>query len=127
MVKVRGVNVFTEAIGVTVAADERTNGEFFCVIEPVGESGREELTVMVEVPNLAEHGAAVKADLERRLKEVIGLRTSVEAGRSAWCSIPYTGAVADLEDQAAARQTQGDLMGVQSARSRRRHPHLPRP
>src|ERR1700680_1246755 len=77
MVKVRGVNVFTEAIGVTVAEDGRTNDEFFCVIERFGESGREELTVMVEVPELAAHGAAVKEDLERRLKEVVGLRTVV--------------------------------------------------
>src|SRR5260370_14874245 len=77
MVKVRGVNVFTEAIGIAVAEDSRSNGEYFCVIERVGESGREELTVMVEVPELAAHGAAVKADLERRLKEGIGLRTTV--------------------------------------------------
>jgi phenylacetate-CoA ligase len=77
MVKVRGVNVFTEAIGVTVAADGRSNGEFFCEIERVGEGGRDELTVMVEVPELSAHGAAVKEDLERRLREVIGLRTTV--------------------------------------------------
>jgi phenylacetate-CoA ligase len=78
MVKVRGVNVFTEAIGVAVEADKRTNGEFFCMIEAVGESRTDELTVMVEVPQLAEQGPAVKADLERRLKEVIGIRTDVK-------------------------------------------------
>ena len=78
MVKVRGVNVFTEAIGVTAAADNRTNGEFFCMIETVGEARSDELIVMVEVPNLAEHSASVKADLERRLKEVIGIRTEVK-------------------------------------------------
>jgi phenylacetate-CoA ligase len=77
MVKVRGVNVFTEAIGVAVAEDARSNGEYFCLIERVGDSGREELTVMVEVPELAAHGAAVKENLERRLREVIGLRTIV--------------------------------------------------
>ena len=38
------------------------------MIEHFGASGREELTVMVEVPELAAHGAAVKEDLERRLK-----------------------------------------------------------
>jgi phenylacetate-CoA ligase len=77
MVKVRGVNVFTEAVGVVVAADNRSNGEFFCIIERVGESGREELTVMVEVSDPAAHAGAVKEDIERRLKEVIGLRTNV--------------------------------------------------
>jgi phenylacetate-CoA ligase len=77
MVKVRGVNVFTEAIGVAVEADKRTNGEFFCVIESVGESRSDELTVMVEVVDPAGHAGAVKDDLERRLKEVIGLRVTV--------------------------------------------------
>jgi hypothetical protein len=48
------------------------------VIERVGESGREELTVKVEVADLAKHADLVKEDLERRLKEVIGLRTTVE-------------------------------------------------
>jgi hypothetical protein len=47
------------------------------MIERFGESGREELTVMVEVPELAAHGPAVKGNLERRLREVIGLRTIV--------------------------------------------------
>jgi hypothetical protein len=47
------------------------------VIERLGESGRDELTVMVEVPELAADGAVVKEDLERRLREVIGLRTIV--------------------------------------------------
>jgi hypothetical protein len=32
---------------------------------------------MVEVPELATHGAAVKESLERRLREVIGLRTTL--------------------------------------------------
>lgn len=77
MVKVRGVNVFTEAIGVAVEADKRTNGEFFCVIESVGESRSDELTVMVEVVDPAADADAVRGDLERRLKEVIGLRVTV--------------------------------------------------
>src|SRR3984893_12099696 len=32
MVKLRGVNVFPEAIGAAVAEDERSNGEYFCVV-----------------------------------------------------------------------------------------------
>jgi phenylacetate-CoA ligase len=90
MVKVRGVNVFTEAIGVAVAEDNRSNGEYFCVIERVGESGREELTVMIEVPMLAAHGAAAKENLERRLREVIGLRTIVSPV-AAHALDPHTG------------------------------------
>jgi phenylacetate-CoA ligase len=77
MIKVRGVNIFPEAIGVAVAEDARSNGEFFCVVERVGESGREELTVMVEVPD-AQHRPAVAENLERRLKEMVGIRTLVK-------------------------------------------------
>jgi phenylacetate-CoA ligase len=77
MVKLRGANVFPEAIGVAVAEDARSNGEFFCVVERVGEDARDEMTVMVEVLAPAADGAAVKLDLERRLKEVIGVRVTV--------------------------------------------------
>jgi phenylacetate-CoA ligase len=78
MVKLRGANVFPEAIGVTVAADARSNGEFFCVVERVGESQTDEMTVMVEVPDIQANGAAVKSDLELRLKETIGVRVTVQ-------------------------------------------------
>jgi phenylacetate-CoA ligase len=66
------------AIGVTVAADARSNGEFFCVVERIGESQTDEMTVMVEVPDLQGNGAAVKSDLEMRLKETIGVRVTVQ-------------------------------------------------
>jgi phenylacetate-CoA ligase len=75
MVKLRGVNVFPEAVGAVVAADARTNGEFFCFIDRVGEAGSDEMTVMVETT--AADRAALKADLERRMKEVLGVRVTV--------------------------------------------------
>ena len=78
MVKLRGANVFPEAVGVAVAEDARSNGEFFCVVERVGEEARDEMTVMVEVPDLPAHGQPLRADLERRLKEVIGVRVTVQ-------------------------------------------------
>ncbi|MBI3374361.1 MAG: phenylacetate--CoA ligase family protein [Betaproteobacteria bacterium] len=77
MVKLRGANVFPEAVGVAVSEDARSNGEFFCIVERVGEDARDEMTVMVEVIDPGTHGAAVQADLERRLKEVIGVRVTV--------------------------------------------------
>lgn len=77
MVKLRGANVFPEAIGAAVAEDARSNGEFFCVVERIGEAGHDQMTVMVEVLDPAVHGAALKEDLERRLKEVIGVRVNV--------------------------------------------------
>lgn len=78
MIKLRGANVFPEAIGVTVAEDPRSNGEFFCVVERVGEDARDEMTVMVELRDPVRDGATVKIDLERRLKEVIGVRVTVQ-------------------------------------------------
>ena len=48
MVKLRGVNVFPEAVGAVVVEDARSNGEYFCVVERVGEAGTDEMTVMVE-------------------------------------------------------------------------------
>ena len=76
MVKLRGANVFPEAVGVAVGEDARSNGEFFCLVERVGEDARDEMTVMVEVPDAANRDA-FKGDLERRLKEVIGVRVTV--------------------------------------------------
>ena len=39
-------------------ADRRTNGEFFCIVERAGEAGRDEMTVIVEIPDPAADRAA---------------------------------------------------------------------
>ncbi len=49
MIKLRGVNVFPEAVGALVAEDVRCTGEYFCLVERAGAAGREEMTVMVEL------------------------------------------------------------------------------
>lgn len=90
MVKLRGANVFPEAVGVAVAEDDRSNGEFFCLVDRVGEDARDEMTVMVELRDPAKDGAAVKVDLERRLKEVIGVRVTVQPASIGELD-PYTG------------------------------------
>ncbi len=77
MVKLRGANVFPEAVGVAVAEDARSNGEFFCIVERVGEEQRDEMTVMVELLDPQADSASVKESLERRLKEVTGVRVTV--------------------------------------------------
>ena len=77
MVKLRGVNVFPEAIGALVVQDERTNGEHFIFVDRIGEAQKDEMTVLVEVPSES-FGPAVKLDLERRLKEALGVRMTVE-------------------------------------------------
>jgi phenylacetate-CoA ligase len=78
MVKLRGVNVFPEAIGVVVAEDKRTNGEFFCIVESVGETRTDEMRVMVELKDQKADPAVFKSELERRLREVLGVRVLVE-------------------------------------------------
>jgi len=78
MVKLRGVNVFPEAIGGVVASERRSNGEYFCIVERAGIEQREEMTVLVEVAQPAVDRIQLQADLERRFKEVLGVRLIVE-------------------------------------------------
>ena len=77
MIKLRGVNVFPEAIGAAVVADRRTSGEFFCFVDRVGEAAVEQMDVWVEVPDPMTDTATVKADLERRMKESLGVKVTV--------------------------------------------------
>jgi phenylacetate-CoA ligase len=78
MVKLRGVNVFPEAIGGVVASERRSNGEYVCIVERVGAERREEMTVLVEVAQPATDRAQLQTDLERRFKEVVGVRLIVQ-------------------------------------------------
>jgi phenylacetate-CoA ligase len=77
MVKLRGVNVFPEAVGAVVNEDARSNGEYFCIVERRGEADIDEMTVMVEVVDADADRETVRADLERRMKEVLGVRVTV--------------------------------------------------
>ena len=78
MIKLRGINIFPEAIGEIVGQDSRTNGEYVCIVDnsPVG---RETLTVLVEVLNSNASKSDLEAALARRLKETLGVGISVEA------------------------------------------------
>jgi phenylacetate-CoA ligase len=76
MVKLRGVNVFPEAIGAIVSEDARTNGEYVCVLESA-EGGRESMTVMVETGDHSAPSNVVEHDLAERLKEALGVRLEV--------------------------------------------------
>ncbi|MFN9805078.1 MAG: phenylacetate--CoA ligase family protein [Betaproteobacteria bacterium] len=78
MVKLRGVNVFPEAVGAAVAEDARSNGEYFCIVERVGEAGTDQMRVLVEQRDGSADRGPLAADLERRLKEVLGVRVAVE-------------------------------------------------
>ncbi|MEO6748466.1 MAG: AMP-binding protein [Casimicrobiaceae bacterium] len=78
MVKLRGVNVFPEAVGAVVVADSRTNGEYVCIVERAGAESREEMTVMIEVRDGTADRAQIGRDFEQRFKEVLGVRVSVD-------------------------------------------------
>jgi len=89
MVKLRGINVFPEAVGALAASDARTTGEYFCIVERV-DSDRDEMRVLVEVRDAGIDRASLRDDLERRLQEALGVRIIVEpAGRGELDS--YTG------------------------------------
>jgi phenylacetate-coenzyme A ligase PaaK-like adenylate-forming protein len=48
------------------------------VVERVGEAGTDEMTVMVETRDTSVDTQALKTDLERRMKEVLGVRVTAE-------------------------------------------------
>lgn len=79
MIKLRGVNVFPEAVGALVAEDRRTTGEYFCVVERVGREGRDEMTVLVECADDSVDRPALEGRLKLRLKEALGVQVDVQA------------------------------------------------
>ena len=78
MVKLRGVNVFPEAIGALIAEDARSTGEYFCIVERSGEAGHDEMTVMVEVAGCSVDPGVFQKDLERRLHEALAVKLAVK-------------------------------------------------
>jgi phenylacetate-CoA ligase len=79
MVKLRGVNVFPEAIGALVGEDARTTGEYVCIVEQQGEAGRDEMTVMVEAADATADKSSLQQDLERRFREALGVKVAAQA------------------------------------------------
>jgi phenylacetate-CoA ligase len=79
MVKLRGVNVFPEAVGAIVGRDGRSNGEFVCIVEHVGEDRRDEMTVLVEVTDPRNDGSEVEHDLAARFREALSVKLAVKA------------------------------------------------
>jgi hypothetical protein len=63
-----------EAVDAVVVEAVRSNGEYFCVVDRVGEAGTDEMTVMVEARDTTVDTQALKTDLERRMKKVLGVR-----------------------------------------------------
>ncbi len=78
MVKLRGVNVFPEAIGAIISQNAQTNGEYVCVLER-DENRREDMTVLVEAIDTSVAKPDLAAQLAGRFKEALGVKLKVEA------------------------------------------------
>jgi phenylacetate-CoA ligase len=83
MVKVRGINVWPEAIGQIVGAHGATNGEYFCYVEADETGADAEMYTLVEKSS----GAAVddetlREELIERLRSKLGVRINVEVCES---------------------------------------------
>lgn len=77
MVKLRGVNVFPDAIGGLIQDNDRMTGDYVCIVDTVA-AGRDEMTTMVEASGSEVDREALRVDLEQRLREVIGVKIAVE-------------------------------------------------
>jgi phenylacetate-CoA ligase len=77
MVKLRGTNIFPEAIGALVSENPASTGEYVCIVER-SQAGREDMTVMVEAA-APEAKRALEQALVTRLKEALGVTLAVQA------------------------------------------------
>jgi phenylacetate-CoA ligase len=75
MVKLRGVNVYPMACLAAIKSDQRTTGEWVCIVEK--KDGRDEMEVRVEVKREAASREGLKEKLEKRLREDLGVGVSV--------------------------------------------------
>ena len=79
MVKLRATSVYPRAAQDVVQGDERSTGEFLCVVENVGDglSARERMTVRIEARRGVDE-AALAADMAAQLKVLFGVAVDVE-------------------------------------------------
>ncbi len=76
MVKLRGVNIWPEAIGEVALQDPRLENEYF--VRAVREGARDEMIAHVTTRAEAAHWDEIQRDAEARLKERFGVRLKVE-------------------------------------------------
>ena len=76
MVKLRGVNVWPEALGEIVMTHPKTTEDYF--VRAVRQDNRDEMIVAVTTPAAASEYETIQAELESLLKEKIGVKFAVE-------------------------------------------------
>jgi len=79
MIKLRGTNVFPEAVGSILAKQSGVNGEYVCIVEDFGENLEEKMTVKFEVLPNTRDVVAIEQEFSLRLKESLGVKLSVQA------------------------------------------------
>jgi phenylacetate-CoA ligase len=89
MVKVRGINVWPEAIGQIIGSNEETNGEYFCYVEPDETGTDAEMFALVEqASDSSMTPSKLQSELADKLASKLGVRINV--------SIHKPGEIADL-------------------------------
>ena len=80
VIRLRGINVFPENIGVLIENEKRTNKEYFCFAERVGTPPdyRDEMTVMIERTDSTVDKDIFRADMQKLFKEGLGIKVKVE-------------------------------------------------
>jgi len=76
MVKLRGVNVWPEALGEIVMTHDRVTEDYF--VRAVRENNRDEMIVLVTTNAPTSDHGAIQTELETLLKEKIGVKFAVE-------------------------------------------------
>jgi phenylacetate-CoA ligase len=76
MVKLRGVNVWPEALGEITMTHSRTTEDYF--VRAIREGNRDEMVVAVTTPADASEYGQIQQELEALLKEKIGVKFGVE-------------------------------------------------
>jgi phenylacetate-CoA ligase len=105
MVKLRGVNVWPEAVGTIALDDPRLEGEWF--VRAVREGNRDDMVAHVVTRAPAPEWPAIAAAAEARLKERLGLRIRVEVAGpgalDAWTEIHTSPKPKRFRDERGAR------------------------
>lgn len=76
MVKLRGVNVWPEALGEIVMTHDAVTEDYF--VRAVRENNRDEMIVMITTERPSGEHDAIRDQLEHLLKEKIGVKFGVE-------------------------------------------------
>lgn len=80
MIRLRGVNFVPQSCLPAIKSDDRTTGEWLCVLDRIERDGvlREEMTVRVETKSSARALDGLVEHLRNRLKTDLGLKIDVE-------------------------------------------------